>query len=98
VVDHAITATSPRKDQLPRPRLPIGGSRLISYVSAAAGLYFVIAMTVEERSPPCLDASCSLFGLAVASVLGVVALVGLPAAVLLFGLAQVLRAPGVPVR
>jgi len=93
-----------------RPRLatpahrggPAGAVAALGWALTCAGLsaaaYFGVATMVEQRSDPCLDASCNPYGYGVAALLGGFALVTLPVAVLLFGLAQVLRAPGVPVR
>lgn len=71
---------------------------LVAYLGAAAALYAVVTFGIVELAPPCLDASCNLFGMSVAGVLGVVALASGPVTVLLLGLAQVLEDPGRPVR
>lgn len=81
-------------DCLDRPLVRVLSSVgwLVGYISGAAGLYVTIVMIVQLVVPPCLDPSCILFGgFGAFVILGYVALVGGPVAVLLLGISQVLR-------
>jgi len=81
-------------DHLDRPLVRVLSSVgwLVAYISGAAALYVAVAMTVQLVVPPCLNPSCILFGgFGAFVILGYVALLGAPVAVLLLGISQVLR-------